>query len=73
MVVAGTFAAPLPPPPTTVTLILVVIEGVVNVPGDVKTCMLVKPPPRTPPVADTVPAALKLPLASNVANVVESF
>ena len=33
-----------PPPPTTVTLILVVEAGVVNVPGEVKTVILEKPP-----------------------------
>jgi len=41
----GTCAcAPPPPPPTTVTLIFVVVEGVVNVPGEVYTVMLEKPP-----------------------------
>jgi hypothetical protein len=36
---------PPPPPPTTVIFIVVLPLGIVNVPDDVETDIVVKPPP----------------------------
>jgi hypothetical protein len=44
VVLPAIYAPPPPPPPTTVTFTLVTPAGTVNVPEEVNTCMLEKPP-----------------------------
>jgi hypothetical protein len=51
---------PPPPPPTTVTLTLVIPVGTVNVPDDVNTWRLPKPPAGAAALVQAVPLEVKI-------------